>query len=49
MVVYPEGTWYHGMTADRIPEFVRRHLIEGKPVKEWVFAHNALGETPRRE
>ena len=49
MVVYPEGTWYHGMTADRIPEFVRRHLIEGKPVGEWVFAHNALGETLRRE
>jgi (2Fe-2S) ferredoxin len=46
LVVYPEGTWYHGMTADRIPEFVRRHLIEGKPVEEWVFAHNPLGEEP---
>src|ERR1700730_12043497 len=29
MVVYPEGTWYHGMTAERIPRFVREHLIEG--------------------
>src|SRR5262245_40671270 len=25
MVVYPEGTWYHGMNAERIPEFVERH------------------------
>jgi (2Fe-2S) ferredoxin len=43
MVVYPEGTWYHGMTADRIPEFVQRHLVEGKPITEWVFAENPLG------
>src|SRR6202035_4272220 len=38
MVVYPEGTWYHGMTAERIPRFVREHLIDGKPVNEWIFA-----------
>ncbi len=42
MVVYPEGTWYHGMTADRIPLFVRQHLGENKPVEEWVFAKNPL-------
>jgi (2Fe-2S) ferredoxin len=43
MVVYPEGTWYHGMTADRIPRFVQEHLVEGKPIEEWVFARNPLG------
>jgi (2Fe-2S) ferredoxin len=42
MVVYPEGTWYHGMTAERIPQFVQQHLVEGKPIEEWVFARNAL-------
>ena len=42
MVVYPEGTWYHGMTADRIPRFVQQHLVEGRPVAEWVFARNEL-------
>ena len=42
MLVYPEGTWYHGMTADRIPRFVQQHLIEGRPVEEWVFAQNEL-------
>jgi (2Fe-2S) ferredoxin len=51
MVVYPEGTWYHGMTAERIPQFVQEHLIEGQPVREWIFANNPLGEltteTPR--
>jgi (2Fe-2S) ferredoxin len=43
MLVYPEGTWYHGMTADRIPRFVQEHLVEGKPVEEWVFARNPIG------
>jgi (2Fe-2S) ferredoxin len=42
MVVYPEGTWYHGMIADRIPRFVQEHLIDGKPVEEWVFARNPI-------
>jgi (2Fe-2S) ferredoxin len=46
MVVYPEGVWYQGMTKERIPLFVQQHLVEGEPVKEWVFARNAL---PREE
>ena len=41
-VVYPEGTWYAGMTADRIPLFVQQHLVEGRPIEEWVFAENPL-------
>jgi len=44
MVVYPEGTWYHGMSAARVPEFVQRHLKAGEPVEEWVFARNPLSE-----
>ena len=44
MVVYPEGTWYHGMTAERIPRFVQQHLVEGRPVEEWIFARNPLNE-----
>jgi len=42
MVVYPEGTWYHGMTAERMPQFVQQHLVEGRPIREWVFADNPL-------
>jgi len=42
LVVYPEGTWYQGMTADRIPRLVQEHLIEGKPIEEWIFARNPL-------
>src|SRR4051794_9478271 len=42
LVVYPEGTWYHGMTADQIPRFVQEHLVEGKPIAERIFAQNPL-------
>ncbi|WP_439627273.1 (2Fe-2S) ferredoxin domain-containing protein [Gemmata sp.] len=42
LVVYPEGTWYMGMTADRIPRFVQEHLVDGKPIEDWVFARNPL-------
>lgn len=42
LVVYPEGTWYHGMTADRIPRLVQEHLRDGRPITEWIFAHNPL-------
>lgn len=42
MVVYPEGTYYAGMTAERIPEFVERHLVEGRPIEERIFARNPL-------
>ena len=42
LLVYPEGTYYGGMTAERIPEFVQRHLIEGRPIDERIFARNPL-------
>ncbi|MCS6853066.1 MAG: (2Fe-2S) ferredoxin domain-containing protein [Gemmataceae bacterium] len=46
LVVYPEGTWYHGMTAERIPRLVREHLLEGRPIREWIFAENPLPAAP---
>jgi (2Fe-2S) ferredoxin len=49
MVVYPEGTWYHGMSAQRIPEFVERHLCQGKPIEEWIFARNPLTDNSPQE
>ncbi len=48
-VVYPEGTWYAGLTADRVPRFVREHLEDGQPVEEWVFARNPLPNHVRAE
>jgi len=49
LVVYPEGTWYHGMTAERIPEFVESHLINGQPIENWIFARNPLPNAIKAE
>lgn len=42
LVVYPEGNWYGGMTADRIPEFIERQIVQGEPIEDWIFAKNPL-------
>lgn len=32
LVVYPDGTWYSGVTPADVPEIVRMHLVGGRPV-----------------
>ena len=42
LLVYPEGTFYGGMTAERIAEFVQKHLVECEPMESRIFARNPL-------
>lgn len=36
LVVYPEGTWYSGVTLSDVPEIVESHFIGGQPVARLV-------------
>lgn len=37
VVVYPEGTWYAGVTLEDVPEIVEHHLVRGKPVERLQY------------
>lgn len=42
LVVYPEGTWYSGVTPADVPEIVTSHFREGRPVERLVDTDAAL-------
>lgn len=41
-VVYPEGTWYRNVTPEVCERIVNEHLLNGKPVEQFIFAKNPL-------
>jgi len=44
LVVYPEGTWYGGVTAADVPEIVESHLAGGRPVERLLVREYAGGK-----
>ena len=45
MIVYPEGSFYSRVDAEKIPEIVESHLKNGEPVKKYLYEETVDGDT----
>lgn len=45
VVVYPDGVWYRSVTIDVMDRIIDEHLVGGVPVREYVFAVDAMSRS----
>jgi len=41
-LVYPEGVWYHSMTAETVPQLIDEHLSQGRVLENHLVTRDNL-------
>jgi (2Fe-2S) ferredoxin len=45
LLIYPEGVWYGEVTPKRCERILQEHIVQGRPIREWVRqTHPLCGE-----
>ncbi len=42
LLIWPDGTWYKQVTPERIELIIRNHIINGNPIKKFIFKETPL-------
>ena len=37
MLIWPDGIWYSCVTPERIEKIVRKHILNGNAVEDWII------------
>ena len=37
LLIWPDGIWYGRVTPERIDSIVRKHILGGNPIHEWII------------
>ncbi len=42
LLIWPDGNWYGEVTPERIEIIIKKHIIERKPLKEWIIRRTEM-------
>ena len=42
LLIWPDGTWYGGVTPERLEIILREHVLEGRPCRQWMLKQTPL-------
>ena len=46
LVVWPDGIWYTDVTADKIKPIIEQHILNQKPIQQWILKKTPLHHNP---
>ncbi|MEO1148770.1 MAG: ferredoxin [Cyanobacteria bacterium J06638_22] len=49
MVIYPDGVWYHSVTAEVVERIIQEHLLNNRVVDDYAFVVHPLTVEPEAD